>query len=59
MTACSVMERRDHRLAASKNGCEELQNKFTSDKIYGIILNLVHLSFYLHVVKRKPFFVTR
>lgn len=37
MTACSVIERRDHRLAASKNGCVELQNKFTSHKIYGII----------------------
>ena len=59
VTACSVIERRDHRLAASKNGCVELQNKFTSDKIYGIISNLVRLSFHLQVVKRKPPFVTR
>ena len=37
MTACSVMERRDHRLAASKNGWVELQNKFTSDKIWNYL----------------------
>ena len=37
MTACSVIERRDHRLAASKNGCVELQNKFTSDKIWNYL----------------------
>ena len=51
VTACSVIERRDHRLAASKNGCVELQNKFTTDKIYGIIYikrkahDLYHISY--------------
>ena len=37
MTACSVIERRDHRLAASKNGWVELQNKFTSNKIWNYL----------------------
>ena len=33
-TACSVMARRDHKLAASKNGCVELRKKKNGLNVY-------------------------
>ena len=56
--ACSVIERRDHRLAASKNGCVELQNKFTSDKIHGIIY-IKRKAHYLYQISYTELFMKK